>query len=138
MDNQLFRKESLDQITSPEQMNDYLRVTNPAVWLLLTAVILLLAGVLLWSSIASIDSFAKGTAQVSDGDMRITFDDTQIAQSVQAGMTISVGDTTTQVSSVGYDDDGTIFALAPTTLADGTYQARVIYKKTQVLSLLFN
>ena len=109
MDNQLFRKESLDQITSPEQMNDYLRVTNPAVWLLLTAVILLLAGVLLWSSIASIDSFAKGTAQVNDGSMRITFVDTQVAQSVQAGMTISVGDTTTQVSSVGYDDDGTIF-----------------------------
>ena len=138
MDNQVFRKKSLERISSPEQLNDYLRVTNPAVWLLLTAVILLLAGVLLWSSIASIDSFAKGTAQVSDGNMRITFADTQLAQSVQAGMTISVGDTTTQVSSVGYDEDGTIFALASTTLADGTYQARVIYKKTQVLSLLFN
>ena len=40
MDNQIFRKESLDQISSPEQLNDYLRVTNPAVWLVLTAVIL--------------------------------------------------------------------------------------------------
>ncbi len=138
MDNQLFRKESLDQITSPEQMNDYLRVTNPAVWLLLTAVILLLAGVLLWSSIASIDSFAKGTAQVSDSTMRITFDDTQIAKSVKAGMTVSVGDTTAQVNSVGYDEDGSIFALASTTLADGTYEAKVVYKKTQVISLLFN
>ena len=51
MDNQVFRKKSLEQISSPEQLNDYLRVTNPAVWLLLTAVILLLVGVLIWSSV---------------------------------------------------------------------------------------
>ena len=82
MDNQIFRKESLDQISSPEQLNDYLRVTNPAVWLVLTAVILLLAGMLLWASVASIDSFASGTGQVQDGTMRIMFEDAQIAKSV--------------------------------------------------------
>ena len=116
MDNQIFRKESLDQISSPEQLNDYLRVTNPAVWLVLTAVILLLAGMLLWASVASIDSFASGTAQVQDG----------------------TGDVSAQVSSIGYSDDGQMFALAPTSLADGTYSVKVVYRKTQVLSLLFN
>ena len=140
MDNQIFRKESLDQISSPEQLNDYLRVTNPAVWLVLTAVILLLAGMLLWASVASIDSFASGTAQVQDGNMRIVFDDSQIAKSVQTGMTVTTatGDESAQVSNIGYTDNGEMFALAPTTLADGTYSVRVVYKKTQVLSLLFN
>ena len=33
---------------------------------------------------------------------------------------------------------GSIFALAPTDLADGTYPVKVVYKQTQVLSLLFN
>ena len=42
MENQIFREKSLEQISSPEQMNDYLQVTNPAVWLVLVAVILLL------------------------------------------------------------------------------------------------
>ena len=140
MDNQIFRKESLDQISSPERLNDYLRVTNPAVWLVLTAVILLLAGMLLWASVASIDSFASGTAQVQDGNMRIVFDDSQIAKSVQTGMTVTTatGDESAQVSNIGYTDNGEMFALAPTTLADGTYSVRVVYKKTQVLSLLFN
>lgn len=138
MDNQLFRKESLDQISSPEQLNDYLRVTNPAVWLVLSAVILLLAGILLWSSIASIDSFATGTAQVKDGTMQIQFDDTQIAKSVQTGMTVTIGDTTEQISSVGYGEDGSIFAVASTSLADGIYPVHVIYKQTQVIRLLFN
>ena len=138
MDNQIFRKESLDQISSPEQLNDYLRVTNPAVWLVLTAVILLLAGMLLWASVASIDSFASGTAQVQDGTMRIIFEDPQIAKSVQTGMTVTAGDASAQVSSIGYSDDGKMFALAPTSLADGTYSVQVVYRKTQVLSLLFN
>ena len=138
MDNQIFRKESLDQISSPEQLNDYLRVTNPAVWLVLTAVILLLAGMLLWASVASIDSFASGTAQVQNGTMRIVFEDPQIAKSVQTGMTVTTGDVSAQVSSIGYTDNGEMFALAPTSLAAGTYSVRVVYKKTQVLSLLFN
>ncbi len=138
MDNQIFRQKSLDRISSPEQLNDYLHVTNPAVWLALTAVILLLAGALLWGSIASIDSFASGTAQVKDGNMTLRFDDDQIATSVKTGMTVEVGDTEAVISSVGRADDGSIFALADTNLADGSYPARVVYKNEQVLRLLFN
>ena len=53
-------------------------------------------------------------------------------------MTVTTGDVSAQVSSIGYTDNGEMFALAPTSLADGTYSVRVVYKKTQVLSLLFN
>ena len=31
MDNQIFRQKSLDQISSPEQLHDYLRVPNPTI-----------------------------------------------------------------------------------------------------------
>ena len=138
MDNQVYRQKSLDQISSPEQLNDYLRVTNPAVWLALTAVILILAGMLIWSAVASIDSFAAGTAQVQDGRMQVTFDDPQIAKSIETGMTVKVGNTSAVISSVGQADNGNVFALADTTLADGNYPATVVYKSTQVLELLFN
>lgn len=40
----VFRKKTLDRISSPEQITDYLRVTNPGIWVVLVAVILLLAG----------------------------------------------------------------------------------------------
>ncbi|MCR5418705.1 MAG: hypothetical protein K6E84_07310 [Lachnospiraceae bacterium] len=45
----LFRKKSLDRVSSPEQLNDYIRVTTPSVWLVLLALILLLVGMLIWS-----------------------------------------------------------------------------------------
>ncbi len=134
----LFRKKSLERISSPEALNDYLHVTSPSVWLILLAVILLLAGMLVWSSAASIDSFATGTAQVTEGTMYIHFDNEQIAENVQSGMTVTAGETASRISSIGKDAKGELFALAPTSLADGTYPVRVVFKQTQVLSLLFN
>ncbi len=138
MDNQVFRSKSLSQISSPEQLNDYLHVTSPSVWLVLIAIIMMLVGALIWSSTASLDSFAKGTAQVKDGAMVIAFDDEQIAANVEPGMTVSIGDTKVSISSVGADENGKRFATADTTLADGVYDCNVLFKSTKVLQLLFN
>ncbi len=134
----IFREKSLKRISSPEELGDYLRVTSPSVWLVLVAVILLLAGVLVWSATSSIDSIVTGTAQVEDGTMRILFDDEQVAQSVQTGMTVKVGETESTITGIGTGASGTLFATGTTTLADGSYPAKVILRKTQVLRLLFN
>ena len=138
MEGSLFRKKSMDRISSPEQLNDYLHVTNPAVWVVLAAVIILLAGMLVWGSFAHIDSFAAGTAKVENGTMTVLFDDEQLAANVEAGMKIVVGESENTVTSVGKTDAGNTFALANTSLSDGTYPARVIFRQTQVLRLLFN
>ena len=37
MSDQIFRKKSLDRISSPEQLNDYIRMANPGIWMILTA-----------------------------------------------------------------------------------------------------
>ena len=41
MEQQLFRKESMERVSSPEILRDYLHVTSPAIWVVLAAVILL-------------------------------------------------------------------------------------------------
>ncbi len=138
MDNPIFRKKSLDRISSPEALDDYLHVTTPSVWLILISVIMLLIGILIWSYVASIDSFATGRAQVENGKMYIEFDNEQIARNVQSGMTVISGETQSRISSVGVDSRGNIFALAPTELADGYYVVDVLFKQTQVIHLLFN
>lgn len=132
----LYRKESLDRIQSPEQLNDYLRVTNPSVWILLIAVILLLVGLLVWGSLTYIDSVVYGQAVVDQGVMTIRFQDPSDAERLEPGMHVDVGGRITQVSSLGRDEDG-VFALAETDLADGLYEVSVRYKQTQVLKLLF-
>jgi len=137
MDQQLFRKESIDQIKSPEQLNDYLRVTTPTVWIILIAVIILLAGMLIWGSVTSLDSFAAGTAQVKNGTLILYFNDAQLAESVEPGMEIMVGDEVTPIRTIGTTETGSPFATADTTLADGSYPAKVAYKQIQLIRLLF-
>ena len=134
----VYRKKSLERIQSPEQLNDYLRVTNPSVWVILAAVALILAGALIWGSFAYIDSFVTGTAEVKDGVMTVTFEDEALAKNVKAGMNVAAGDTVSAIASVGRASDGSLFAQAQTALADGSYQVKVSYRQTQVLSLLFD
>ena len=132
----LFRKSSLDRISSPEDLTDYLHVTNPAVWVVMVAIILVLVGFLIWGSIATINSFVSGTAVVQNGKMTVTFDDPQYAQYVETGMTVTVGETSSVITSVGRTDSGAVIASSQTTLADGTYSARVVFRSTQVIDLL--
>ncbi|MDO4973162.1 MAG: hypothetical protein Q4E38_03015 [Eubacteriales bacterium] len=134
----IFREKSLKRIASPEELGDYLHVTSPTVWMILAAVILLLAGMLFWSASTSIDSFVTGTAQVEDGTMRILFDDEQLAGSVQTGMTVRVGETESVITGIGTGANGGLFATGETTLADGSYPAQVVLRRTQILRLLFN
>ena len=138
MEDSLFREKSIETISSPEDLSNYLHVTRPSVWLVLIAVILMLIGMLVWSSVASIDSFATGTAVVKNGTMHIHFDNEQIADNVESGMRVVAGESESRISIVGTDDKGELFAIAPTDLSDGNYSVRVIFKQTKVLSLLFN
>ena len=52
----IFRQKSMDRVSSPEQRNDYIRVTTPSVWLVLAAVILLLVGMLAWSVFGTVEA----------------------------------------------------------------------------------
>ena len=134
----VYRKASVERISSPEHLNEYLRVTNPAVWIVLAAVVLLLAGTLVWAGFTYIGSSVSGVATVEDGVMTLRFEDPALEQNVEAGMSVTVGETSSPIVSVGRDADGRLFAQAKTTLADGSYEAAVQYKRTQIISLLFN
>ena len=54
----IFRQKSMDQVSSPEQLNDYIRVTTPSVWLVLAVIILLLAGMVTWSILGTVEAKA--------------------------------------------------------------------------------
>ena len=61
--NSIFREKSMDRISGPESLNDYIRVTSPSVWITLLALVILLAGMLAWSI------FGKVTVRHEDGSV---------------------------------------------------------------------
>ena len=57
----IFREKSMERVSSPEELNDYIRVTTPSVWIVLIALAVLLVGMLGWSI------FGTVTVQREDG-----------------------------------------------------------------------
>ena len=53
--NGIFREKSIERVSSPEALNDYIRVTTPSVWVVLIALVLLLAGMLVWSIFGTVE-----------------------------------------------------------------------------------
>ena len=138
MEQSLFRKESLKRVSSPEQLSEYLHVTSPTSWVVFGVAVLLIVSLLIWSSVTAVESYAAGNAEVQDGVLTLTFDDAKKAENIEVGMNVRVGDTMMPVMSIGQDSDGNVFAVADTNLPDGTYEARVGYKSTQIIELFFN
>ena len=138
MEQPLFKKEDLKRVSSPEQLNDYLHVTTPVTWIVLAAVVLILASLFIWSSVSAVESYAAGEAEVRGGVLTLRFDDADKAARVEVGMNVKVGERLVPVISVGSDDDGNAIAVADTDLPDGRYQAGVGYKRTQIIDMLFN
>ncbi|MBE5848062.1 MAG: hypothetical protein E7300_10340 [Lachnospiraceae bacterium] len=51
----IFREKSIERVSSPEQLDDYIRVTTPSVWLILFATIILIVGALVWGVLGRIE-----------------------------------------------------------------------------------
>ena len=50
MNNNIFRQKSIDRVSSPEKLDDYIRVTTPSVWITLAAIVILLVGLIIWGT----------------------------------------------------------------------------------------
>lgn len=55
MNDSIFRKKSVDRISSPEESLDYLRVTKPAIWMILVAIVFILIAIAVWSITGKIE-----------------------------------------------------------------------------------
>lgn len=60
MDKKLFREKNVKRVSSPEELNDYMRVTSPSVWAILISVIIFLVGFTVWG--------ITGTVTIVDDD----------------------------------------------------------------------
>ena len=68
MKNSLFRGKSIDRISSPEQLNDRLRVANPGIWLLLAGILLVLAGICVWGFFGRLNTVLPVGAMTAQGN----------------------------------------------------------------------
>ena len=88
----LFRTKNIERIESPEEMNDYLQVTSPGVWLVLASVIVFLIGVCIWGIFGHIESTTKA-AVISTGDKVVCLVPENALASVVENRSIQIDET---------------------------------------------
>ena len=125
MTRSIFRKASLDRISSPEQLNDYIRVTNPGVWMIMCAVILLLLGVCVWGIFGRLDTTLT-VAAATENDRTVCYVKETDAQAVEVGMQVRIGEVQYQISSISQqpiqvDDTFAEYLLHVGALAEGEW-----------------
>ena len=60
----IFREKSIKRVNQPDDLNDYIRVTTPSVWIALIAIALILVAILGW--------MIFGTVEVHEDDGSVT------------------------------------------------------------------
>ena len=129
----VFRQKTLDRISSPEQLTDYLRVTNPGIWVVLVAVILLLAGIFAWSMVGTLETTAEVTVIVEDHVAQIV---PAGAETLESGMPLHIAGQEFMIAAAETDDYGRVTGAAEVGLPDGTYEGTVVVDSTRPIDFL--
>lgn len=95
----IFRKVSMDRVSSPEQLNDYIRVTNPGVWMIMCSVILLLTGIFVWGIFGQLDTKIMVGAVTEDNLTVCYIKETEI-QKVESGMQVWIDEEQYHISQI--------------------------------------
>ena len=157
MNEKVFRKKSVDKVSSPEQLNEYIRVATPGVWMVLAAIVILLAGVVVWGCIGHLDTTLSTAIVCEDGEEVIYVKEADI-EKVEVGMIVRVGDKEYSVSEIPTEPirvDGTMseYAIHTSGLAegewvyavkvngdftDGVYKAEIVIESISPISFILN
>ncbi len=134
MSEEIFRKKSLDKIKSPESLDDYVRVTNPTVWLLLAAVIILLVGAVIWGTFGHIVTSVDGDMHVKNGEAFCYVAAEDISE-VEVGMSVESGDAVGTVTEI---DAAKSCVNVDIDLDDGHYDAKIVVESIRPASFVVN
>ena len=99
MKSELFRKKALDQISSPEQLNDYIRVVNPSIWFMMVGVIIFLVGVCVWEIFGKLDTLLS-VAAVNDNGRLVCYVKEADISSVNRDMDVEIGGNSYGIESI--------------------------------------
>lgn len=146
MEDKMFRKNAMAHISSPEELHDYIHVTSPRLWMLLTAILVLLVGFIVYASTAAINDTVPVKLKVESvdesnavyGELSSSYKDM-----IKPGMKVSISGEEGVISSVNAADNGMVTVICDMGTSnlpfhDGEYDAEITVGSIKPLSFLWN
>lgn len=158
MSNSVFRSSSLERVSSPEQLNDYIKVSNPSVWMVLIATIIFLIGVVVWGIFGTLTTTQDTVAVAHDGNV-ICYTSADNIKKISVGMEVRIGDSVGKVLSVSESspsqidqnfDSYTMYlggfkvgdwvypVQVQISVAEGVYPAQIVIENLSPISFILN
>lgn len=165
MKEELFREKAVKKASSPEQLNEYIRVTNPGIWVILVAIIILLVGVCVWGALGRLETTIDAVA-ICDGSTALCYlAESDGISSVEIGQEVKIGDSVYCIGTVsaeavqvkdcavlagserakylgGLSDTDWVYEItlepSDTSVAAGTYSAKIVTESVSPMSFIFN
>lgn len=157
MESNIFRKKSMDRVSSPEQLNDYIRVSNPTVWMILVAIIIFLIGVCAWGYFGRLETKVDTVAVVADGGYTAYVKEKDIDK-LQPGQEARIDGFSFEVENIGKvpvlagkgldeylrhlgdieADEWLYIVSGKADIDDGTYEVSIITESIAPMSFVLN
>lgn len=130
---QVFNKHILEKISTPEDLTEYLKVTDVGVWTVLLSVIFLAIGVFAWSVIGTLETTADAKIVVKNNQARVVISDDYV---LDAGDTVRIPGKEFAIASLDNDEFGRQVGKAVVTVPDGKYEGVVVVGKFKPIDFL--
>ena len=157
MNDKIFRKKSVDKMSSPEQLNDYIKVTSPGIWMVLAAIAILLAGVCVWGIFGKLETKLTVAAESRAGQTVLYVKEDAVS-SLKKDMTVTIGDASYAIVSVSAEPisvteeigeyarrtgnlsigEWVYFVKIDKALPEGVYTAQIVVDSVSPLHFVFN
>lgn len=85
----IFRQKSVERVSSPEQLDNYLKVTSPSVWIILIGIIIILVAAITWSVYGSLKTYTPVGCAI-EGDYAYCYVKEEESSKIEAGMVVEI------------------------------------------------
>ena len=150
MNDKLFRQKSIDRVSSPEALNDYVKTSSPGVWAVLAAIIVLLIGACVWGVFGRLETTVPALV-VSEGGETVCFYESGLSAEVEVGMSVRADGQELRITGVssqeqvlgqavgGYEAGRQVcMSELSGDMAEGMYEAEIVVESIAPASFLWN
>lgn len=131
----IYREKSLKRISSPEELDRYVKISNPGTWIVLSIVLVLLVSILLWGFFGNLTTTKTVDVIIENGQSEIIMSQEEL-EDILPGMKVQYDNKTVgSVSSV--DKDGNI-VLSNLDFENGIYQMEIVVEEIRPIYFILN
>ena len=131
----LFRKKSIERLSTPEDLSDYLRVTNPGIWMVLACIIGFILGVLVWGAMAHLETTLPVSIEVVDNEATVIVTGADVDK-IKEGMPLKTDNAEGRIEKADLDEYGRMVVKASLFTDDGKYDGDIVTERVTPISFL--